>query len=128
MNGGDPITPDGSHMFLLARPAGAAAAGPIMISFNAGVVRAVPLSITVKEGMRPFGWTPDGRAITFVRRAGSVNNIWAMPIAGGKPYAITRFTDLQVAAYAFARDGSLAVSREAPNSDAVLATGLTKKP
>lgn len=75
----------------------------------------------------PFGWTPDGRAITYIQRLGSTDNIWAVPLAGGKPYALTHFNDLHMAAYASSHDGRLAISREAPNSDAVEATGLLSK-
>ncbi|MGH9488144.1 MAG: protein kinase domain-containing protein [Terriglobales bacterium] len=74
-----------------------------------------------------YGWTLDGRAITYVPAQGSVDNIWALPLVGGKPYALTHFTDLNITSYAFSRDGKLAVSRGSANTDVVLATGLGKR-
>ena len=55
------------------------------------------------------------------------SNLWAAPLAGGKPYALTHFSDLGIQGYAFAEDGRLAISRGSPNRDAVLATGLSGK-
>lgn len=82
----------------------------------------------LRNFMGPIDLTPDGRALTGILSQGSVDNIWAAPLDGGKRYRITHFTDLSIAHYAFAPDGRLAVSRGSKNSDAVLATGLVKKP
>ncbi|MGH9468366.1 MAG: protein kinase domain-containing protein [Terriglobales bacterium] len=79
-------------------------------------------------GMRvPFALTPDGRPLAGVMCKGNVCNIWAAPLDGGAPYAITHFSDQQIAAFAFAPDGRLAVSRGENNDNAVLATGLGGK-
>jgi Tol biopolymer transport system component len=70
-------------------------------------------------------WTPDGKAITYV----DVNrtNIWALPVDGGRPYQITRFTDRSIAGYAWSRDGKrLAVVRATITNDIVLFKGLKR--
>ena len=73
---------------------------------------------------KPYGVTPDGRAFTAVISRGLADNIWAFPFDASAPYALTHFTDLRIAAYAFAPDGKLAISRGTANSDVVLATAL----
>src|SRR6185437_16623333 len=70
----------------------------------------------------PHALTPDGKALVSVVTDGNVSNLWASPLGGAPSYAITHFKDLMLAAYAFAPDGRLAVSRGAQNSDAVLAS------
>lgn len=69
-----------------------------------------------------YAWTPDGKAISYVRRQGLVDNLWAMPVAGGAPRELTRFTRGQIAGYAWSQDGRLAISRGEDNTDVVLAT------
>jgi len=90
-------------------------------------VKATVIALDYKTMSPPYAWTPDGAAVTFIESQGSVDNIWAYPIAGGKPYAVTHFSDLSIASYAWSRDGRLAVSRGSRNSDAVVATGLLAK-
>ncbi|MGH9477419.1 MAG: hypothetical protein ACRD1C_14010 [Terriglobales bacterium] len=53
-----------------------------------------------------------------------MDNIWALPVAGGTAYALTHFTELNIASYAFSRGGRLAISRGSENTDVVLATRL----
>ncbi|HUX66213.1 MAG TPA: protein kinase [Terriglobales bacterium] len=89
---------------------------------------AAPIVVKPRESRgsfaAPYATTPDGRALAGVITDGNTGNIWAAPLDGGPLYAITHFTDLTIAAYAFSRDGRLAVSRGSQNSDAVVATGL----
>lgn len=126
---GNPVSPDGSKVFLITRRAGTANEHEaVVLSLAQTHPKVTPLPLTFSLSMRPLGWTSDSRAVTFIRSQGTVENIWALPLAGGKPYAITHFNDLLIYSYAFARDGRLAISRGALNSDAVLATGLGKNP
>jgi Tol biopolymer transport system component len=65
-------------------------------------------------------WAPDGRSILYVERAGEVDNVWSMPLDGGKPRQVTRFTSGRVRALAVSPDGRrLALSRGAESIDAV---------
>ncbi|MGH9486394.1 MAG: TolB family protein [Terriglobales bacterium] len=91
----------------------------------APAITVTPLSANA-PGEAP-GWTPDGRDITFIQTLGSTANLWAFSLAGGPGRELTRFGDLQIAAYAFSHDGRLAISRGLPDRDVVLATGLAGK-
>ncbi|MGH9416684.1 MAG: TolB family protein [Terriglobales bacterium] len=119
---GIPVSPDGTRLFAMARGSAPEAHVPTIVRLDGGQPQAqiVP-GLDYTTMLTPYGWTADGRAITFIHNQGTVDNIWAMPIAGGKPFAVTHFTDLRISSYAFSSDGRLAVSRLAPNSDMVVA-------
>jgi Tol biopolymer transport system component len=69
-------------------------------------------------------WTPDGKAIAYIDDA-SVANIWALPLEGGTPQQLTRFTDGDVQSFAWSRDGTrLAVIRSTTTNDIVLLQGV----
>ncbi|MGH9467021.1 MAG: TolB family protein [Terriglobales bacterium] len=129
---GNPASPDGRRIFTWQLPPGSPDGfRAVILSLGAGRVQVTPLAMQFNASMFPFGWTSDGKAVTFIRRTGSVDNIWALPVSpagAGKPYAVTHFTDMSISAYAFGPGGRLAVSRRSPNTDAVLATGLARKP
>ncbi|MGH9482038.1 MAG: hypothetical protein ACRD1L_08075 [Terriglobales bacterium] len=57
---------------------------------------------------------------------GATDNLWAYSLDGRKPYALTHFEDLNIAAYAMSADGRLAVSRGSQYQDVVVATVLGK--
>jgi Tol biopolymer transport system component len=119
-----PASPDGSRVFLLTRVGGVAR--PVIVRVDGGQPQVTPLVAPPNAG-GPANWTADGKAVTFVVRHGTVANLWALPVAGGKPYPLTHFTDgLTFTSYAFAPDGRLALARFTPNQDVVLATGLSR--
>ncbi|MGH9482560.1 MAG: hypothetical protein ACRD1L_10780, partial [Terriglobales bacterium] len=120
-------SPDGSRAVAIIRSANKGRQA-VIVRLDGGQPQATPLpALDVSPGTGPLRWTPDGRALTYRLHRGTTDNIWALPLAGGAPYPLTHFTDLNISAYAFAKDGRLAVSRGSRNSDAVLATGLTGK-
>lgn len=66
-------------------------------------------------------WTPDGKALAYVRDAEEVSNIWTLPLDGGKPRRITGFNENYIAYFDWSLDGrQLVVSRGSVASDAVL--------
>jgi serine/threonine protein kinase/Tol biopolymer transport system component len=68
-----------------------------------------------------FGWTPDGRGITFVRSQNGVDNLWAMPPEGGPPVQLTRFASEHILRYAWSADGKrIATVRGTTSNDVVL--------
>jgi len=70
-------------------------------------------------------WTPDGRAIAYIRTIGGVSNIWVQPIHGGPPKQLTDFKEQRLLNFAWSRDGKqLALSRGVTNSDVVLISNL----
>lgn len=74
-------------------------------------------------------WTPDGRALTYVRNTtGSVQNVYMQPLAGGTPVQLTHFDSEPglVLAYAWSRDGrKFAITRARYNdTDVVMFSGF----
>src|SRR5208282_5651754 len=54
-----------------------------------------------------LGWTPDGRALTYVRNTtGNTQNVYMQPLAGGAPVQLTHFDSepAVVSAYAWSQD------------------------
>jgi len=76
-----------------------------------------------------LGWTPDGKALSFVHNTtGSTQNVYMLPLSGGTPVQLTHFDSEPafVAAYAWSRDGKkFAVTRARYNdTDVVLFSGF----
>lgn len=76
-----------------------------------------------------LGWTPDGRALTYIHNTtGNTQNVYMQPLTGGPPVQLTHFDSepAAVAAYAWSRDGKeFAVTRARYNSaDVVLFTAF----
>ena len=69
-------------------------------------------------------WTPDGRGLACVHLA-DAKNVWVHPIVGGAPRQLTRFTDKDIADFAWSSDGArLAITRSTKLSDRVLIRGF----
>jgi serine/threonine protein kinase/Tol biopolymer transport system component len=79
--------------------------------------RVFPLPTT---GGRPFPWTPDGRAISFLNSVNGVDNVWEQPVEGGPPKAVTHFTSGKIFFFGWSHDGRLALSRGTEPADVVL--------
>ncbi|HXR97460.1 MAG TPA: protein kinase [Terriglobales bacterium] len=121
---GGAVSPDGTRMFGIIRGPGGSH-DPVVLHIDANPPRTTPVPGFDRTSMHPkWEWTADGSAIAYIYGAGSADNVWKQPVAGGTPTALTHFNDLKIGSYAFAADGRLAVSRIAPNQDVVLATGL----
>ena len=73
-------------------------------------------------------WTPDSRAITFVKVTNGVPNIWRQPIDGGSPTRVTNFTSGDpIDAHAWSPDGKrLAMVRSVSVRDIVVIKDLRK--
>lgn len=55
---------------------------------------------------RRIQWTPDGRAVNFVRTTNGVSNIWRQSLSGGAPLQQTNFTTDLIFNFAYSPDGS----------------------
>ncbi len=73
---------------------------------------------------KQLGWTPDGRAFTFVHNTtGSAQNVYMQPLAGGPAVQLTHFDSepAMVAAYGWSRDGKkFAITRARYNDTDVV--------
>jgi Tol biopolymer transport system component len=69
-------------------------------------------TVRVPPSATQLRWAPDSRALTFRDRADPAWNVFREPTDGGKPQAVTHFTDGRVTDYNWSPDGSrLAVRR-----------------
>jgi Tol biopolymer transport system component len=70
-------------------------------------------------------WTPDGKGLSYIVTRDGVSNLWAQPIDGGAPTALTEFKERLIYNYAWSRDGKrLACVRGTESSDVVLIQGF----
>ena len=70
-------------------------------------------------------WSPDGRILNYLSTAHGATNIWALPLAGGKPTQLTRFTSQDIYSFNWSADGSrLFMVRGTTKNDVVLIRGL----
>jgi DNA-binding winged helix-turn-helix (wHTH) protein/Tol biopolymer transport system component len=67
-------------------------------------------------------WSPDGRFLVTVGRDGDPQNLWAHPVDGGEPQAVTAFSDaLETFSFAWSRErGGMIVARGNASDDVVL--------
>jgi eukaryotic-like serine/threonine-protein kinase len=86
-----------------------AAGGPPLHSFD------------VPFGMQSTQFTPDSKAVAYIINRNHASNIWEQPLAGGKPFQLTKFSSGDIFAYAWSRDGKqLAFSRGQRKTDVVM--------
>jgi eukaryotic-like serine/threonine-protein kinase len=74
---------------------------------------------TTGQGLH-IHWTPDNRAVGFIRMVKGVTNIWEQPLAGGPPKQLTHFTSDQTFNFAWSPKGDLVLARGSYSSDVVL--------
>jgi Tol biopolymer transport system component len=123
-----PVSPDGKLIaYAKIEGQGASAKSKIVIQSTDG---GTPLQqIELPADFQQLGWTPDGRALTYVHNTtGSTQNVYAQSLSGGPPLQLTHFNSEPgfVAAYAWSRDGKkFAITRARYNdTDVVLFSGF----
>jgi eukaryotic-like serine/threonine-protein kinase len=66
-------------------------------------------------------WTPDGSAITYVDKRGSITNLWSQPFAGGPARELRDYKGEDILHWEWTRDGRrVAIVRGSSRSDAVM--------
>jgi serine/threonine protein kinase len=67
------------------------------------------------------GWSPDGRALVYMKDTNNVTNLWSLPLDGSKPRQLTDWPAEQIFGFAYARDGKqLVIARGHISFDVVL--------
>jgi serine/threonine protein kinase/Tol biopolymer transport system component len=123
------VSPDGT-LIVYGKTEGQGAAARLRV-----IVQRLDDQQVLKEVAMPknewhqLGWTPNGRALAYVRNTtGSVQNLYMQPLDGGAPVQLTHFDSepAVVAAYAWSRDGKkFAITRARYNdTDAVMFSGF----
>ena len=68
-----------------------------------------------------FSFTPDGKALAFVRQEQGVSNIWTLPLDGSAAKTLTNLKSKTILDFRWSRDGKqLAVLRHDATSDVIL--------
>jgi serine/threonine protein kinase/Tol biopolymer transport system component len=112
------VSPDGKWIACFYFPGQNQPSSLAMVPFAGGQpAKVFPLPAT---NSNPFIWTPDGRAISYINSVNGVDNVWEQPVAGGPPKPVTHFTSDGIFWFDWSRDGRLALSRGADQTDAVL--------
>lgn len=108
---------------------GASAKSKIVVQRLENHAIAEEIELPATYSWHKLGWTPDGRALTYVHNTtGSTENVYMQPLAGGPPVQLTHFDSEPaiVAAYAWSQDGKkFAITRARSNdADVVMFSGF----
>ncbi len=118
------ISPDGKQIACLYSDKGSEAPPTNfgLIPFDGGpVTNIAEMPLSARGVNQMLRWLPDARAIAYLGQQAGVINIWSVPVGGGQPKQLTRFTSDGVYAFAWSHDGKwLAMSRGGQTTDAVL--------
>jgi len=130
-NVGPPATsPDGASVaYVKYEGQGASATAKIIIQKLDGGAPVKQIDVPSSYNLFNLGWTPDGRALAYVRNTtGNTQSLYMQPLAGGAPVQLTHFDSepALVSAYAWSRDGKkLAITRAKYNdTDVVMFSGF----
>ena len=83
----------------------------------------LPETAVIWSGSVLLRWTPDGRGLSYIDRAGGVSNVWTLPLDGTAAKPVTDFKDDEIFWFDWSPDGKqLACSRGVVSSDVVLIT------
>jgi Tol biopolymer transport system component len=78
-------------------------------------------TLDLPKGGYDARWSPDGRALVYMKDANNATNLWSLPLDGSKPRQLTDWQADKVYWYAFSRDGKqLAAARGHTSYDVVL--------
>jgi len=97
-----------------------------IIPFSGGPpVKLFDVPDTFDNDCCPMRWTADGENVVYVNTGAGISNLWAQPVSGGPPVALTHFTSENIGYFAFSHDGRhVAIDRGTGSEDAVLITNF----
>jgi len=124
------VSPDGTFVaYGRTDGQGASAKSKLVIQRLEGGAIVQEIAVPSTYNFYRLGWTPDGRAITYVHNTtGNMTNVYMQPLTGGAPVQLTHFDSepAVVSAYAWSRDGKkFAITRARYNdTDVVMFSGF----
>jgi serine/threonine protein kinase/Tol biopolymer transport system component len=125
------VSPDGKRIaYGKAEGQGASTKSKIVVQrLEDGVVEKQIEMNASFDDWHALGWTPDGKALSFVHNTtGSTQNVYMVSLSGGAPVPLTHFASepVSVPAYAWSKDGKkFALTRARYNdTDVVLFSGF----
>ena len=124
------VSPDGQMVaYVRIDGQGASAKSKFVVQKLEGGPSVQEIEVPSAYARQYLGWTPDGRALTFVHNTtGNTQNVYMQPLAGGAPVQLTHFDSEPSAlvTYAWSRDGKkFAVTRARYNdTDVVMFSGF----
>ena len=122
-NGAD-VSPNGKFVALWQKPADSgwklaiynAAGGPPVKLFDA--------EAGVPPNPPPVRWTPDGKAVAYLKVVNGVPNVWKQPIAGGDPVKVTGYTSMRTINFDWAADDRIVCTREERTTNVVMVSNF----
>jgi Tol biopolymer transport system component len=119
---GPVVSPDGKLVAFGAFPDVMKPSQVAVMPLEGGpAIKMLPISALVE-------WSPDGKALTYVKTTKGVGNIWRYPLEGGKPTQLTNFDSDRIFYHRWSRDGKrLALARGRTTNDVVLLSNFTEK-
>lgn len=65
-------------------------------------------------------WTPDGKALTYIRDEQGISNLWRQPLDGSPPEQLTHFKSGKIVSHTWTPNGTVIMARGEETSDVVL--------
>ncbi len=113
---GTDVSPDGTQFVCWYKPDKDSPFQAALIPINGGQ----PTKFLEINPGSPLRWTPDGKAVTYIKTQNSVSNIWSQSVGGEPPKQITNFTAEQILFFDWSKDNHLVCTRGITVREAVL--------
>jgi serine/threonine protein kinase len=125
-NLGPRISPDGKLVMYTEWNQGAHS-----VSTNLKVVPAAGgppiLDVPFPSGIQDLQFHSNGKAITFHREIAGVANVYSIPLTGGEPKQVTKFTERYINSLDWTADGRLVLVRDEGRADVMLLTNFARR-
>lgn len=115
------FTQDGNLLFHTTQTMGINGMRPQFVVTPSGDPKKVLYTLDMPYGMQAPKFAPDDKALAFLLNRNRATNIWELPLAGGPPIPLTKFTSGDMFSFSWSRDGNqLAFSRGQLKTDVVM--------
>ena len=118
---GPSLSPDGNWIAAVNPDEDAAPELFLLDAHSGKLVRTFPFPPAGRLQNNFLHWTADGGSVVYSWYSSGVSNLWAQPLAGGSPRALTHFKSGLVWDFAFSREGKqVALARGDDTTDLIL--------